>query len=152
MLRSFLTLLYSCGIKYEPQNSLELLTNSCLRYLDQLLVDIGIGEILKLASEIPTSKFWLPCLNYWIWNLTLDQSSDEVFKSYLSIVISSFSHKIKGSKTATKVFGKTGVLKLVDMRTRKGIAIKKMWTLGVKKLRKNLQDKLIEFIDQRISN
>ena len=57
LLRSFLTLLYSCGIKYESQNSLELLTNSCLRYLDQLLVDIGISEILKLASEIPTSKF-----------------------------------------------------------------------------------------------
>jgi len=38
--------------------------------------------------------------------------------------------------------GKTGALKILDMRTRKGIFVKKVWTVVGKKLRNNFAEKV----------
>lgn len=56
------------------------------------------------------------------------ESSDKVHSSFRKIVFSAW-NPVKGSKSATKLFGKTGYLKLVDMRTRPGKVLKIIWTL-----------------------
>ena len=73
------------------------------------------------------------------------ESSDKVFNSVNTIIFSSVVAKISGSKNATKVFGKTGVLKVLDMRTRKGIFVKQVWTFAEKKLRKHFLKKILGF-------
>jgi RHS repeat-associated protein len=70
-----------------------------------------------------------------------NQYSKKVEKSFRSIVIAGVIPS-KGSKAATKVFGKTGYLKLIDMRTRQGIVIKYLWSFSGKKITSAVEDKI----------
>ena len=73
------------------------------------------------------------------------ESSNKVFKSVGTIAFSPFGAKISGSKNATKVFGKTGALKVLDMRTRKGIFVKQVWTVAEEKLREHFLKKILDY-------
>lgn len=84
-------------------------------------------------------------------NLKLAEgSSGEIRDSLKSIAFGALSANIKGSKTATKVFGKTGALKVLDMRTKEGIAVKKIWALGEKKVRKYVEKKVEAAVEKGI--
>jgi hypothetical protein len=52
----------------------------------------------------------------------------------------------KGSKNATRLFGKTGLLKTIDMRTRPGIFIKKLWQIDQSLIVKYLLKKGFSFL------
>ena len=127
------------------------------------------GESFDPASVIATTIWELPAI---VWNFSqqtyytqeqvrayfrgdyayshevgklAEESCGKVMGSYKSIVFSSW-NPLKGSKHATKVFGKTGYLKWVDMRTRKGIVLKKLWTIGESKAKGKIEDKIDDFI------
>jgi RHS repeat-associated protein len=84
-----------------------------------------------------------------VYGQMANESSSKVQSSFLAIVVSAFEPKIAGSKHATRVFGKTGYLKLIDMRTTKGIIIKVIWTVGEEKLKDEGRSWLIEKILKR---
>jgi len=69
------------------------------------------------------------------------ESSDRVVGSFENIVLGGVD-PVEGSKTATKVFGKTGALGLVDMRTIQGRAIKAGWTLLENKVKDVIKEKV----------
>jgi hypothetical protein len=52
-----------------------------------------------------------------------DESAARLFSCYEDVVVGGVT-PTKGDTTATKIFGKTGALKLVDMRTRFGLLLK----------------------------
>jgi RHS repeat-associated protein len=78
-----------------------------------------------------------------------DQSANQVFSSFGSIVLGAVTPN-KGSKTATKVFGKTGILKLIDMRTRGGIVVKVLWAMGQEKVKDKSRDETEKFVIKKI--
>lgn len=52
-----------------------------------------------------------------------------------------------GKSMATKVFGKGGVLKLIDMRTRPGLVVKTLWRMGEMKLLDSIEKKANEYFE-----
>jgi RHS repeat-associated protein len=59
------------------------------------------------------------------------------------------SGKIRASTLATKVFGKTGMLKIIDMRTREGILLKQIWAELENKVGDFTKDEIIEFFKEK---
>ena len=70
-------------------------------------------------------------------------SSENIIKRSKNIIIGSIKI-IPGDKMATKVFGKTGYLKVMDMRFRKGIVLKIVWTVSESKIKGWLKNTIKE--------
>lgn len=100
--------------------------------------------ITALKAENPYEREILLQLN--------SEYNNKVQSGVSSIVISSVSlfgkapKNIKGSKAATKVFGKTGILKLFDMRTRYGIVLKRVGSYVQSKVKDEIVDKVLSTI------
>jgi RHS repeat-associated protein len=71
----------------------------------------------------------------------LAESNAKVMSHYENILIGSIG-PAEGSTTATQVFGKTGALQLLDMRTRQGLVTKVVWRMGEEKLKDMAKDEV----------
>ncbi len=78
-----------------------------------------------------------------------DEETNKIRDSFASVLIGSFVGSGKGSTTATKMFGKTGLLKLIDMRFRRGILTKFVWAATEAKLKDRIKEYIMEKVDAR---
>lgn len=105
-------------------------TNFIMRWADKLNISDALGDALlsiypELGYYSPESDKELERLQNNLYQLAKDME----FAFDVGELIRGF--EIHHSKSfATKVFGKGGWLKVVDMRTRSGLVIKTFWELG----------------------